>query len=39
MLFDEKQRVRAYRERMQRRRDMITLALIAALIVTMAMLR
>ena len=39
MLFDEKQRVRAYHERMQRRHDAITLALVAALIITMALLR
>jgi hypothetical protein len=39
MLFDEKNRVRAYQERMQRRHDAITLALIAALIITMALLR
>jgi len=39
MLFDEKNRVQAYRERLQRRHDMITIALIAALIITMALLR
>jgi hypothetical protein len=39
MLFDEKKRVRAYHEKLKRRHDAITLALIAALIITFALLR
>jgi hypothetical protein len=39
MLLDEKNRVRAYQQKQKRKEDLITLALIIALIVTLELLR
>lgn len=39
MLLDEKNRVRAYQERQQKKHDAITLCLVIALIVTLELLR
>lgn len=39
MIHDEKNRVRAYQERQQKKYDLITLCLVIALIVTLELLR